>query len=81
MPRKTVIAIVGRIATAAVIAALLWGAWWLWLRLRTGPAVDWNAPDVAAILVGSLAVLLLAIWWLWWRLPKRQVHGLDIQDP
>jgi uncharacterized protein YjbI with pentapeptide repeats len=42
-----------------------------------------DTPDVAAILVGSVAVLLLAIWWLWWRLPKRQVRGLDIQihDP
>jgi uncharacterized protein YjbI with pentapeptide repeats len=83
MSRKTIIAIVGRIATAAVIAALTGGAWWLWPRLRTGRAVDWDAPYVGAIFVGSLAVLLLAIWWLWWRLPKRQVRGLDIQihDP
>jgi hypothetical protein len=42
MSRKTVIAIIGRIVTAAVISALPWGAWWLWRRLRTGPAVDWR---------------------------------------
>ena len=83
MSRKTVIAIVGKIAILTIIASVLFGAWWLWRRLRMGPAVDWNTPGVAAVLVGSLAVLLLAIWWLWWRLPQRQVArlSLKIRDP
>jgi uncharacterized protein YjbI with pentapeptide repeats len=40
-------------------------------------------PLVIVIAVQATLLLLAAIWWLWWRLPKRQVHGLDIQihDP
>jgi uncharacterized protein YjbI with pentapeptide repeats len=83
MSRKTVIAIVGRIIIATVIAALMGGAWWLWQRLLTGPAVNWSDPYVAAILVGSVAALLWGVWWLWWWLPKRQVArlALKIRDP
>ena len=59
------------------------GAWWLWRRLLTGPAVNWGDPYVAAVLVGSLAALVGGAWWLWWWLPKRQVTrlALKIRDP
>jgi uncharacterized protein YjbI with pentapeptide repeats len=38
---------------------------------------------VIEIAVGAALAVIAAAWWLWWRLPKRQVHGLDIQihDP
>jgi hypothetical protein len=61
MSRKTVIAIVGRIVIATVIAALMGGAWWLWRRLLTGPAVNWSDRYVAAILVGSLGSSLITL--------------------
>ena len=41
--------VVGRGRTGAV-AALLWGAWWLWLRLGPGPAV--NCDDLRDAMLG-----------------------------
>ena len=81
MPRKAVIATLGRIVTAIVITALMGGAWWLWRRLLTGPAVNWGDPYVAAVLVGSLAALVGGAWWLWWWLPKRQVTRAGAENP
>lgn len=42
-----------------------------------------SLPLIIVLAVEATLLLLAAIWWLWWRLPKRQVHGLDIQihDP
>ena len=42
-----------------------------------------SLPLIVLLAVEATLVLAAAIWWLWWRLPKRQVHGLDIQihDP
>ena len=75
MPRKTVIAIVSWFVAAAVIAALLWAAWFWWQRLAL-PGDSQAALAIAA----PASALLLAIWWFWWRLPKRQVRGLDISE-
>jgi hypothetical protein len=70
---------IGRIAIAVVVAmALLWAIGWLWSLLA--PPSD--SRTITAIVIVAI-VLLAVIWWLWWRLPKRQVHGLNIQihDP
>jgi uncharacterized BrkB/YihY/UPF0761 family membrane protein len=84
---------IGRIAIVVVVVAVLALPLVLVVALPdvTTAISTWIAkvipplslPLVVVIAVETTLVILAAIWWLWWRLPKRQVHGLDIQihDP
>jgi hypothetical protein len=84
---------IGRITIATVVVAAFVLPLVLLVALPDAAAavLTWIAkilpplslPLVVVLSVEAALLLLAAIWWLWWRLPKRQVHGLDIQihDP
>jgi hypothetical protein len=78
-----------RVAVAVVVIAAL-AAPWVFPAAATAVVMKiaevippLSLPLIVLLAIEATLVLLAAIWWLWWRLPKRQVHGLDIQihDP
>jgi hypothetical protein len=75
---KVAIRTAGSIVILIVVAAV--GAWWLWLRPRTGPAVNWGALwrwlrlragaainlDTQSVVVMTLVSIAVMLWGVWW---------------